>query len=107
MLFPSEALLKERERLIRAMGRGKLTMEQGYRRLMEIDPQDFASMGALAVRLIAAGDTSGAEALLWRAIENNPLNWIAYFETIPAVEFRKRSAERGPARIGVSKDSDG
>ena len=72
MLFLSESIFESRSRLLRDLDRGKITSEQAYRRLLDLEPAHHIALPGISRLRREAGDLASAEDYLWRAAQASP-----------------------------------
>jgi hypothetical protein len=67
MLFLPESVYRSRRRIAEDLDSGKLTPEQAYRRMLELDPDDALALTELGSLRFEAGHAEEALEYLWRA----------------------------------------
>lgn len=81
MLFPSEALIKARRRLVGAITNGNAEAERrAYDELLVADKHDSICLVGMGKLLSAAGDKDGAISCLRRAVDSQPCLWHPFLE---------------------------
>ena len=78
MLFLPDPLFAARSRVLKDLKRRKLSAEQAFRRMLELEPADCVAMTELARLRHEAGNLDGACQWLWRAIDAVPCRWMPY-----------------------------
>ncbi len=102
MLFLSESIIESRAGLLRDLDRGKITPEQEYRRMLDLDPADHIGMLGMSRLRQEAGDLAGAEDYLWRAAQAQPCTWPPYLELAELLSGQEALAQ-GLAELAFSK----
>lgn len=72
MLFLSESEMAARRRLYEQIHAGTLTMEDGFRQVLEVDPDDYVAWLAVGVFHKEQGRAEEALRCFWRALEARP-----------------------------------
>jgi hypothetical protein len=102
MLFLSESIIESRSRLLRDVDRGKITSEQAYRRLLDLEPDDHIAFLGMSRLRREAGDLAGAEDYLWRAVQAQPCTWPPYLELSELLSGQE-ALSQGLAELALSK----
>ena len=102
MLFLSESIIESRSRLLRDVDRGKITSEQAYRRLLDLEPDDHIALLGMSRLRREAGDLAGAEDYLWRAVQAQPCTWPPYLELSELLSGQE-ALSQGLAELALSK----
>ena len=102
MLFLSESIIESRPRLLRDVDRGKITSEQAYRRLLDLEPDDHIALLGMSRLRREAGDLAGAEDYLWRAAQAQPCTWPPYLELSELLSGQE-ALSQGLAELALSK----
>ncbi len=102
MLFLSDSIIDSRDRLLSDVGRGKITSEQAYRRLLELEPDDHIALLGMSRLRREAGDLAGAEDYLWRAALAQPCTWPPYLE-LSQLLSEQVALSQGLAELAFSK----
>ena len=102
MLFLSESIIDGRARLMRDVDRGKITSEQAYRRLLDLEPDDHIALLGMSRLRREAGDLAGAEDYLWRAAHAQPCTWPPYLELSELLSGQE-ALSQGLAELALSK----
>jgi hypothetical protein len=102
MLFLSESIIESRSRLLRDVDRGKITSEQAYRRLLDLEPDDHIALLGMSRLRREAGDLAGAEDDLWRAAQAQPCTWPPYLELSELLSGQE-ALSQGLAELALSK----
>jgi hypothetical protein len=102
MLFLSESIIEARPRLLRDVDRGKITSEQAYRRLLDLEPDDHVALLGMSRLRREAGDLAGAEDDLWRAAQAQPCAWPPYLELSELLSGQE-ALSRGLSELALSK----
>ena len=102
MLFLSESIIEARPRLLRDVDRGKITSEQAYRRLLDLEPDDHVALLGMSRLRREAGDLAGAEDDLWRAAQAQPCARPPYLELSELLSGQE-ALSRGLSELALSK----
>ena len=102
MLFLSESIFESRSRLLRDLDRGKITSEQAYRRLLDLEPADHIALVGISRLRREAGDLAGAEDYLWRAAQAQPCIWQPYL-ALSELLAGQEALSQGLAELALSK----
>ena len=102
MLFLSDSIIDSRARLLNDVDRGKITPEQAYRRLLDLDPADLIALLGMSRLRREAGDLAGAEDYLWRAAQAQPCTWPPYLE-LSELLSEQEALSQGLAELALSK----
>ena len=102
MLLLSESIIESRSRLLRDVDRGKITSEQAYRRLLDLEPDDHIALLGMSRLRREAGDLAGAEDYLWRAAHAQPCTWPPYLELSELLSGQE-ALSQGLAELALSK----
>jgi hypothetical protein len=102
MLFLSDSIIDSRARLLSDVDRGKITPEQAYRRLLDLDPADLIALLGMSRLRREAGDLAGAEDYLWRAAQAQPCTWPPYLE-LSELLSEQEALSQGLAELALSK----
>jgi hypothetical protein len=102
MLLLSESIIESRSRLLRDVDRGKITSEQAYRRLLDLEPDDHIALLGMSRLRREAGDLAGAEDYLWRAAQAQPCTWPPYLELSELLSGQE-ALSHGLAELALSK----
>ena len=102
MLFLSDSIIESRDRLLRDVDRGKITSEQAYRRLLDLEPDDHIALLGMSRLRREAGDLAGAEDYLWRAAQAQPCTWPPYLELSELLSGQE-ALSQGLAELAFSK----
>jgi hypothetical protein len=102
MLFLSDSIIESRARLLRDVDRGKITPEQAYRRLLDLEPDDHIALLGMSRLRREAGDLAGAEDYLWRAAQAQPCTWPPYLE-LSELLSEQEAFSQGLAELALSK----
>ena len=102
MLFLSESIIESLSRLLRDLDSGKITPEQVYKRMLELDPDDLIAILGMSRLRREAGDLAGAEDYLWRAAQAQPCTWPPYLE-LSQLLSGKEALSQGLAELALSK----
>src|SRR5205085_590600 len=78
MIFPPESLYDLRRELLAKMHSGELKEAEGFAQALEADPDDPASLRALALLAEKAGDREAAERYARRFIQADPTSHDSY-----------------------------
>jgi hypothetical protein len=104
MIFPSEALLETRSRLMEEVEGGTLSAELAYQTLLEADPQDMVALMGMGHLRHDAGDLTGSGGYFWRAVEAQPCYWLGYMELAHVEDRRGQTAlSHGLSELGLRK----
>jgi len=105
MLFLEESILGRRDQLIDDMDAGKITSQEGFEKILELDPDGHIALTALAIMRFETGDSAGAEERLWRAIEKHPYASRPYIELARILQARPetKALAKALAELGASK----
>jgi hypothetical protein len=102
MLFLSESIIESRSRLLRDVDRGKITSEQAYRQLLDLEPADHIALLGMNRLRREAGDLAGAEDYLWRAAQAQPCTWPPYLG-LSELLSEQEALSQGLAELALSK----
>ena len=102
MLLLSDSIIECRSRLLRDVDRGKITSEQAYRRLLDLEPADHIALLGMSRLRREAGDLAGAEDYLWRAAQAQPCTWPPYLELSELLSGQE-ALSQGLAELALSK----
>jgi hypothetical protein len=102
MLFLSDSIIDSRACLVRDVDRGKITPEQAYRRLLDLEPDDHVAMLEMSRLRREAGDLAGAEDYLWRAAQAQPCTWPPYLG-LSELLSEQEALSQGLAELALSK----
>jgi hypothetical protein len=102
MLFLADSIIDSRSRLLRDLDRGKLTLEQAYRRLLDLEPDDHIALLGMSRLRREAGDPAGAEDCLWRAVQAQPCTWPPYLG-LSELLSEQEALSQGLAELALSK----
>ena len=102
MLFLSDSIIESRGRLIRDVDRGKITSEQAYGRLLDLEPEDHIALLGMSRLRREAGDLAGAEDYLWRAAQAQPCTWAPYLGLSDLLS-EQEALSQGLAELALSK----
>jgi hypothetical protein len=102
MLFLSDSIIESRSRLLRDLDRGKITSEQAYRQLLDVEPDDHVALLGMSRLRREAGDLAGAEGYLWRAAQAQPCTWPPYLE-LSELLSEQEALSQGLAELALSK----
>src|SRR5438477_13052174 len=78
MIFPSGSLYDLRRELLAKMNSGELKEAEGFAQALEADPDDPASLRALALLAEEAGDREAAERYARRFVQADPTSHDSY-----------------------------
>jgi hypothetical protein len=102
MLFLSDSILDSRSRLLHDVDRGKITPEQFYPRLLDLDPADHIALLGMSPLRREAADLAGAEDYLWRAAQAQPCTWPPYLELSQLLSGQE-ALSQGLAELALTK----
>jgi hypothetical protein len=105
MLFLPQSVYDARVNLWRDFETGKITGEQAYRKMLELDPDDHIGLIGLGRLREQAGDIAAAEELFWQAIQAHPCMSSPYLELSRILHGRPESAALALAlgELGIGK----
>lgn len=105
MLFLPQSVYDARAALWRDFEAGKTTADETYRKMLELDPDDYIGMLGLGRLRREAGDVAGAEEYFWRAVETQPGISPPYLELAQILGRQPESAALGEAlaELAISK----
>ena len=99
MLFLPESVYRSRRRIAEDLDSGKLTAEQAYRRMLELDPDDALALTELASLRFEAGHAAEALEYLWRAVDTHPTQGPPYMELARVLKKLPGHEAFGPALV--------
>ena len=99
MLFLPESVYRSRSRIVEDLERGKLTPEQAYQRMLDLDRDDGIALTELGGLRFEAGDAAGALEYLWRAVDAHPTQGPPYMELARVLEKQPGQEDFGPALV--------
>jgi hypothetical protein len=99
MLFLPESIYRSRRRIVEDLDSGKLTPEQAYQRMLELDRDDGIALTELGGLRFEAGDAAGAQEYLWRAVDAHPTQGPPYMELARVLEKQPGQEAFGPALV--------
>jgi hypothetical protein len=102
MLFLSDSIIESRARLLRDVDRGKITPEQFYPRLLDLEPDDHIALLGMSRLRREAGDLAGAEDYLWRAAQAQPCTWPPYLG-LSEMLSEQEALSQGLAELALNK----
>ena len=102
MLFLSDSIIDSRARLLRDVDRGKITPEQAYRRLLDLEPDDHVALMGMGRLRREAGDHAGAEDYLWRATQAQPCTWTPFLRLSELLSAQE-ALSQGLSELAFSK----
>jgi hypothetical protein len=105
MLFLPQSLYDARRRLWRDFEAGKITAEQAYQKMLDLDPYDHIGMIGLGRLRREAGDLAKAEEYFWRAIQAHPCMSAPYLELAQTLDRQPGSEALSEAlsELGIEK----
>jgi hypothetical protein len=102
MLFLSDFIIEEKQRLLQEVEDGRIDPELAWRQALKLDADDHASLIHLGLVRAERGDLAEAEELLWRAIQVQPCAWRPYFELARLLKNQKPLSQ-GLTELGYRK----
>jgi hypothetical protein len=99
MLFLPESVYRSRSRIVEDLERGKLTPEQAYQRMLDLDRDNGLALTELGGLRFEAGDAAGALEYLWRAVDAHPTQGAPYMALAGVLEKQPGQEAFGPALI--------
>jgi len=102
MLLLSDSIIDSRARLLRDVDRGKITPEQFYPRLLDLEPADHIALLGMSRLRREAGDLAGAEDYLWRAALAQPCTWPPYLG-LSEMLSEQEALSQGLAELALNK----
>ena len=105
MLFLPQSIYDSRRRLWSDFEADKITAEQAFQKMLELDPDDHIGMIGLGRLRREAGDLGAAEEYFWRAIQAHPCMQESYLELARTFNQRPESdaLSKALAELGVEK----
>ena len=105
MLTVHPSTIAARRKLFLQMEAGTLTREQAFQQALELDPNDWLALGALAMERQKSEDLEEAERLAWRGLRTNPCRVALYVLLSKLVMRHKQSSSlaEGLLELGLSK----
>jgi len=100
MLFLPESVYQSRRALLKDLDRGKLTAEQAYQRMLEMEATDHIALVELGRLRQQVGDRAGAEECFWRAVQAQPWHWGPY---LGLAQLLADSSEQAPLSQGLAE----
>jgi hypothetical protein len=107
MLLLSPPVYDARQRLWRDFNADKITSEVFFRKMLELDPNDFVGLVGTAKGLWEDGDLTRAEEYYWRAIQSNPCASDPYLDLGRLLDQQPdtRALALALAELGICKKS--
>ena len=97
MLFLPKSVYDARAALWRDFESGKISADEAYRKMLELDPDDYLGMVGLGRLRREAGDIAGAEEYFWRAVHAQPGIGAPYLELAQMLGRQPETAPLGEA----------
>jgi len=72
MLFLPQSVYSSRTRLARDLEAGRLTADQAYQQMLQLDPDDYIALLGLGRLRRETGDIAGAKEIFWQAARTQP-----------------------------------
>ena len=72
MLFLPQSVYISRTRLARDLEAGRLTADQAYQQMLQLDPDDYIALLGLGRLRRETGDIAGAKEIFWQAARTQP-----------------------------------
>ncbi len=92
MLFLPQDVYDARARLKLDLDAGKLTPEEAFQKMLELDPDDYVALLELGQLRLEAGDVLAAEECFWHAIQAHPCIGFPYIALAQLLHERPESA---------------